>query len=59
MTWFTGEPKEYRECNKGGFGGKHPNYAQEEKLILLPEEEAWDFYTKCNICGKEWHEDDL
>lgn len=59
LTWFTGEPKKFRECNKGGYGGRHPMHAREPKLNLLREEEAWDAFEKCLLCGKEWHEGDL
>lgn len=59
LDWYTGEPKKYRDCNKGLPGGRHPSWAREAKLNLLPEEEAWDAYELCTECGKEWHEGDL
>lgn len=55
ISWFTGEPLNYLECNKDMPGGRHPMWAREEKLTLLPEQEGWDFYDLCTLCGKEWH----
>lgn len=54
LEWFTGEPKRYRDCNKNGTGTRHPFWARDARMRLLPEEEGMDFYEECTLCGKEF-----
>ena len=49
LGWFSGTPAEQIEC-------KHPSYARDARMTMLPEEEGMDFYEECTICGKEWHD---
>ena len=34
----------------------HPEYARDYRLNLLPEEEGWEAYEACLLCGTEWHD---
>jgi len=49
LGWFSGLPAKQLEC-------KHPTYAREARMNLLPEENGMDFYEVCQICKKEWHD---